>query len=259
MALLSTDVFVVQRQSGGKEHFKLDVQALQDYLASAPGIVYRGTVDLTLTSVGQLDPSTPAVGDLYFNETTGSSFSDWPGITPGTAVTLGDRIIYKGAADGFELVTSGSSDIGVAAITGAVPITVDNTDPSNPIVGINEATTAAPGHVARLALSTDVAAGAGTGSTEAVVTADLLKATNDALDAATAGGVSNITASDPLEASGTTTIALSIKDASVGQKGAIEIATTNDVQTGTDTAKAVNSADIASTYLISDFSSFADA
>ena len=259
MALLSTDVFVIQRQSGGKEHFKLDVQALQDYLAAAPGVVYRGTVDLTATSVGQLDPATPNVGDLYFNETTGAAFSDWPGITGGEAVTLGDRIIYKGAGDGFELITSGSADIGVASISGALPITVDSADPSAPIVGINEASTTDPGNVARLATAADVAADSGTGSTEAVVTADLLKTTNDALEAATAGGVTNINAADPLEASGTTTVDLSIKDASVGQKGAIEIATTNDVQTGTDAGKAVNSADLAATYLIKDFSTLADA
>ena len=258
MALQSNDVFVIQRQSGGKEHFKLGVQALQDYLNSNASLHYRGTCDLTATSAGQLNPVTPQNGDIYLNTADGVAFGDWPGLTGGDAVANGDRIVYKEISAGFELI-SGTTNVGVTEVQGSLPITVDSTDPAKPIVEINEATTTDPGHVARLATVADVAADSGTGSTEAVVTADLLKTTNDALEAATAGGVSNIVAADPLVATGTTTVDLSIKDASVGQKGAIEIATTNDVQTGTDTGKAVNSADLAATYLIKDFSTLADA
>ena len=56
----------------------------------------------------------------------------------------------------------------------------------------------AAGHVARLATAADVEKDSSTaGRDTAVVTADLLQATNIALDAATAGGVSNVTGVNP--------------------------------------------------------------
>ena len=73
---------------------------------------------------------------------------------------------------------------------------------------------------------------------DAVVTADLLKATNDALDAA-AGGVSSIVAIDPIEVftgsngGSTTSPAVGVKDASTTQKGVVTLASSADVTNGT--------------------------
>ena len=73
------------------------------------------------------------------------------------------------------MIQSGTQN-GVTAVTAALPLTVTGTTES-PNVESNQATTTDAGHVARLATSGDVST-SGTGSTTAVVTADLLKETN---------------------------------------------------------------------------------
>ena len=96
---------------------------------------------------------------------------------------------------------------GVSSVISEVtPVTsVDATDPlfmtsdattGDVVVNIKEASKLGPGHVARLALDEEVAKD-GTGGADAVVTADQLRATNAALDAATAGGVSDVTGVNP--------------------------------------------------------------
>ena len=236
MALENSDVLVVQKQSGSKELYKATLDQLNTYFDGHNAINYRGTIDLTQDSVGQLNPATPQAGDLYLNTTDGNLGPNYQGLTQGDPVFIDDRLIYNGTA--FELL-QGHGDVGVETISGALPIEVDNHDPAHPIISSVEATTADAGHVARLAEAADVAATTGTADPTAVVTADLLKATNDALSAATAGGVSGITPIDPIEvftASNGGSVnqpAIGIKDASTTQKGAVQIASSADITNGT--------------------------
>ena len=73
MALTSTDLFYVQRPSGGDAgNYKMQAGDLIDFIASSPAVQYRGTVDCTLPVGAQLDPNPPTLGDLYINTGTGT-------------------------------------------------------------------------------------------------------------------------------------------------------------------------------------------
>ena len=118
-----------------------------DFVASSPAVVYRGTVDCTNPVGAQLDPNPPAVGDLYVNTGTGTvdgsgsdSSDSWVGIT-GEAIEDGQRIIFDGTA---WAITGTSGGGGVATVTGTAPITIGG-DADDVIVGISEATNAAYG------------------------------------------------------------------------------------------------------------------
>ena len=110
-----------------------------------------------------------------------------------------------------------------------MPIEVEDGDTASPNVTIRTATTTVSGAVNRLATTADVNAADGTADPSAVVTADLLKATNIAVEGAVAGGLAGILGVDPIVTSTaddggtTTTPSIKILDAAAGQKGAIEI------------------------------------
>ena len=236
MALENSDILVIQKQTGGKDLYKATLDQLNGYFDTHNPINYRGTIDLTQDSVGQLNPSTPQAGDLYLNTTDGTLGPNYLGLSQGDPVFVDDRLVYDGT--NFELL-QGHGDVGVELVNAALPITVDNNDPAQPIVGSREATTTESGHVARLATAADVAASSGTGDTDAVVTADLLKATNDALDAATAGGVNGLVPIDPIEVftstngGSTTSPAVGVKAATTTQIGVVQIASSADISNGT--------------------------
>ena len=90
MALESSDVFVVQKQSGGKEIYKTTLESIGSYLNTQGGITYRGTIDLTQVPGGQLDPATPENGDLYINTGDGVAAAGYgasrPAIPSATAI-----------------------------------------------------------------------------------------------------------------------------------------------------------------------------
>ena len=133
-------------------------------------------------------PLNPVEGDLWFNETT-SSLS-----------------VY----DGTQWVAAINSISGVQTTTGSAPITVDNTDAANPVVGISQASNAAHGSV-RFAtqLETDNAS------------ANDVALTPSAL----ANGITNY-----------------LPQATEIEKGAVELATSAEVIAGTDTIRAVTPA-----------------
>ena len=128
MSLKSTDLFYVQRPSGGDAgNYKMNAGELIDFIGGSPAVVYRGAVDCTAPVGSQLDPNPPVVGDLYVNtgvgtvDGTGSDSSDsWVGIT-GEAIEEGDRILF----DGTDWAIIGSSGGGgVTTVTGTAPITI---------------------------------------------------------------------------------------------------------------------------------------
>ena len=256
MALEATDVLVVQKQTGNKENRKLSVQQLTDYLATGPTINFRGTGNMT--QAGD-EPSSPQGGDLYVNSASSTGTFAWTsGTNPytGTVVPNAQAIYVTGT--GWTVTNNSGADLGVETVSGTVPIVVDSTNASTPIVSVNEASVLTSGTntsgVVTVATDADVAAG----TAGAVVTSAQLKTTNDAISNAGGGTVTNVTGSDPIEvASGTSTPAITIKDSGIGQKGAVALVD--------DSALAVSSSLIAATpkyvadyYLIKDFSTLTD-
>ena len=263
MALAASDVFVVQKQAGG-EIRKVTAQSLSDYLASGDTVVYKGVGDFT--NVAE-NPASPNSGDLWINNALNAGPFAWlPAPNPIPTVQPGDRCIYDGAK--WDIISSGNGDAGVEAIDVTAPITLNDDDSSEPIIGILDASTARFG-ATQLATQSDV----NNAATNRVVTADLLKIVDDKVDAATAGGVTSISGTDPIEVDNASpnTPVISVKDAAVAQKGAIArfdsttaiggpesntdyttwLASLNDTQAATIKA-------VGTSFLLANFSEYAD-
>ena len=224
MALESTDLIVVQKQDGAKEIRKASLTQLSDYLQTEAGVTYKGTANFT--DAGE-EPSTKNVGDMYINDGVGAPGTwAWSANAEGiTDVYAGDRCLWNGSQ--WDVMQSGAGDVGVQEVQGSLPIEIKGTA-ETPVVQIKTATTTEAGAVARLATDADVVASTGTGSTSAVVTADLLKKSNEDILSATSGGVTSVQGEDPIEVytdgTGSSTVnspAILIKDSAIGQKGAI--------------------------------------
>ena len=265
MALNANDVFVVQKQAGGTIH-KVTAQALNDYFQAGDTVVYKGVGDFTDVSE---NPAAPATGDLWVNNAANPGNFAWlPAPNPMVTVNPGDRCIYDGAA--WDIIASGGGDIGVETITATAPIEVNLDDASEPNISILDASTARFGAV-QLATDTDVTNSAN----NRVVTADQLKKVEDKADAGLAGGIGSIVGVDPIEvatsgAGSATSPAVSIKDASPTQKGAItkfdstaDIGGPIDSDQGTweaalDDAGAVTMKAVGSNFVLSNFAEYPD-
>ena len=224
MALESTDLIVVQKQDGAKEIRKASLTQLSDYLQTEAGVTYKGTANFT--DAGE-EPTTKNVGDMYINDGVGAPGTwAWSANAEGiTDVYAGDRCLWNGT--NWDVMQSGAGDVGVTEVQGSLPIEIKGTS-ETPVVEIKTATTTDAGVVARLATDADVTANTGSGSTSAVVTADLLKKSNEDILSATSGGLTSVQGVDPIEVetdgnNGSTinSPAVSIKDSAIGQKGAI--------------------------------------
>jgi hypothetical protein len=211
MALQGNDLLVVQSQTDS-ELYKLKVSDLDIYLEGSSGVQFRGTVDLNNGASAQ----TPAVtlpaanGDLYIVESDAASINaDWIMEGGVTSANENDRIVWDNDSSYWVLVAGGTSTGGtVTDITATLPLKSDG-DAVTPVLTINPARTSdaatlandgegTSGSVARLADADDVKHTDGTGDATAVVTANLLKATNDIVEglATSAGGVQTVTTTD---------------------------------------------------------------
>ena len=248
MALENSDVFVVQKQSGQKPVCKVSAVQLTEYLQTASPINYKGAGDFT--NAGD-DPSPNENGDLWINNALNTGAFAWTGGT-GT-VNPGDRAVWDGTQ--WQVMSQGGTgNVGVETVRGSDPIEVDSSDATSPIVSVKTATTSQIG-VVTLADASDVASGA----TGKVVTADQLKDTNDAISNAGGGTVTNVTGVDPIEvANNTSTPSVSIKDSTIGQKGAVALADYSSFSPAEATTAATPEY-VDSFYLIKDFSSLDDA
>jgi hypothetical protein len=246
MALDSTDVFVLQRATDTQPHFKLSLGELSNYIEASDTVQFRGARDFTN---GAEDPNGDGTGrihgDMYVNNGAGvdqaNGWADMDGV-----VSTGDRAIWDGNLAKWELIRSSADSGGtLVEIRKTDPITVDGVDdPTRPIVGIRQATKgndpdANSGAVARLATDEEVAKD-GTGGTDAVVTADQLRATNIAVDAAAGGGLLSVIGVDPIDVavdgsngSSTSSPAVSVKEASTTQIGVSEFVTQDEVDNAT--------------------------
>ena len=184
---------VVQKASGAQEIRKATMQQLSDYLQTSDTVTYKGTADFTN---GAELPAARNNGDLYINSAVATGAWAWGANSGGiTQVDPGDRAIWNGTQ--WDIIQSGTGDVGVTEVQGTLPIQVTDGDTDTPIVSVRDATTTLSGVVARLATDDDVNTLTGTGSTTAVVTADLLKDTNATIEGLDTG-VSTVTASEPL-------------------------------------------------------------
>jgi hypothetical protein len=192
MALLNTDLFVIQRPTDDGKHFKLTGEKLKEYIAASDTIVYKGSRDFTQAAQ---DPSTDGTGvntgDIYINNhPNAAATGGWAANIFGEEVDPGDRAIWNGTS--WDLLHE-SSDKGVTDINGIEPIEVDDATPGEPIISVNaalETSAAMPidrasrsGVVPSIAVAGDVSTNPGNASPnpEAVVPADLLKDTNEAV------------------------------------------------------------------------------
>jgi hypothetical protein len=260
MALQNNDLLVVQSQADSKL-YKLRVDALDTYLEGSSGVQFRGNVDLNNGAAAQ----TPAVtlpaanGDLYIVESNADPINaDWVMESGVTTASANDRIIWSDGDSNWILVAGGSSTGGtVTDITATLPLESDG-DSVTPVISIREARTSTAegiagdgkgtaGAVNRLAEAADVVHTAGTGDAKAVVTADLLKATNEIVEGLSlaAGGVQTVTTTDAntnsaLSVSPTSgNVVIEIKTSSDSDYGVVQLASASDITNETAGSTAV--------------------
>ena len=192
MALANSDLFVVQRPGGmDAGTYKIEWENIVDEIAATAAVVFKGTADFT--SAGD-DPAPANNGDLWVNTADGTFAWANPEVAS-KAVEEGDFCIWD-ADDGVWRFTGGvgGGTAPVTSVDATAPLTMSGgATEGDVVVESTEATTTTAGHVARLATAADVDKDSTVGDrATAVVTADLLQATNAALDAATGGGVLSV-------------------------------------------------------------------
>lgn len=252
MALQGTDLFVVQSQADGKL-YKLRLDSLVAEVEGGDGVTFRGAVDLNNPPANSGVTLPGANGDFYMVESDALAIdAGWVMQNSETSATQGDRIIFDGDDGNWILIASGSSNAGtVTGVTASLPLESDG-DAVTPVISIVEArtTTAAgvagdgkgtDGAVHRLAETADVVHTSGTADPRAVVTADLLKSTNDIVQGivASAGGVVTVTYANSdgnnaiiiPDTSGAVT--LDVKTATDSVYGVVNIASAGDITAGT--------------------------
>lgn len=267
MALQGTDLFVVQSQSD-KKLYSLKVSDLITEIEAGSGAVnFRGGVDLNYAPSDQTSSSTPGLSNIALPATNGDMYTvvvDCPAINNNwvmaggeTQATKGDRIVYDEGNSNWILIATDALGGTVTGIVATLPLESDGDDVT-PVISINEArtTTAATaagdgkgtdGAVHRLAEDSDVVHTLGTADPRAVVTADLLQATNEALHTLqlAPGGVTSVTTDDAngnsaLTISPTTgPVKIEIETADDNTYGVVQIASASDITNGTAGGSAV--------------------
>ena len=117
-------------------------QEMADRLTNIENLAFKyfGFIDVTADKA----PANPTNGTFYVNTGVGTVRNTWIGIV-GDVCVGAEQVVYNSVTAQWEILQTPSSQVGVNAIAGAGPITVDGTTPSVPIVGILSATTSAKG------------------------------------------------------------------------------------------------------------------
>jgi hypothetical protein len=124
-------------------------------------------------------------------------------------VRPGDRAVWDDDNTVWIVVRGNNTSAVVESVDVQAPITRDNTDPANPIIKSRVANTTRSGHVAKLAQASDVVTSNTTPSDTAVVTADLLHATNQEVEAC----VTSINSVNTIDVTGTVNVpVIEVKD-----------------------------------------------
>ncbi len=259
MALQSSDLFVVQSQTD-KKLYSVTFSDLVTQIEDASGALnFRGGVDLNYAPTAQDQSTVSELNNIALPALNGDMYvvvADCPSIAAGwvmqgseTTALKGDRIVYD--KDNAEWILLATGDLGgtVTDVIATLPLESDGDDVT-PVISILEARTSTAatsasdgkgtdGAVHRLAEASDVDATTGTADPRAVVTADLLKATNDIVDgmSVTTTDVNNNSA---LTISPTTgDVVIEINTASDAQYGVVQLADASAVTNGTSGPSAV--------------------
>lgn len=173
---------------------------------AATGTVTAVTADSPI-SVTNTDPAKP-----HLSIATAIASTAGAGGAPG--------VMTPAMAEKLAGIASGAQPGTVTNVTGTAPVNVA-TGTTTPVISVADASTTAKG-IVQLADAAAVAAG----TVGRVVTADQLKATNDAVATATAGGLANVVGTAPIAVTGTgASRTVAIGDASDTAKGAVQLAT----------------------------------
>lgn len=161
---------------GIKPGTNLTVEADGTLHADLPGaLLYKGVIDPTTTDA----PADAAVGDVYLANASGVALASWSGIG-GDVISQGDLLLFDGSSWSANAAL-GPDGVGVVRVRGAAPVTVDESDPAQPLIGVSAATTEAAG-VVRLASGTDIDGGTAGAVVDAAQLAEALAATQPAGD-----------------------------------------------------------------------------
>jgi hypothetical protein len=121
--------------------------------AAIPGALhYRGAIDPTTAGA----PADAAVGDVYLASASGVALASWIGIA-GQEIAQGDLLLFDGN-NWSANAALGPDGAGVIRIQVAAPLSVDESDPAQPLLSVDPATTESAG-VLRLASGDDLTAG----------------------------------------------------------------------------------------------------
>jgi len=185
-----TDLLLVQRDD---TPYKASAEALKAYMlspatAAAIGAIKPGTnlsvdadgtlhaaISGALTYRGAIDPTSAeapagaAVGDEYLASAAGVALASWPGIA-GAEIAQGDLLLFDGS-NWSANAALGPDGAGVVQVRVSAPLSVDASDPAQPLLAVALATSETSG-VVQLADAAALAAG----TAERVVDAAQLQA-----------------------------------------------------------------------------------
>jgi hypothetical protein len=131
----------------------LSVDADGTLHAAIPGALhYRGAIDPTTAEA----PADAAVGDVYLASASGVALASWTGIA-GQQVAQGDLLLFDGSSWSANAAL-GPDGAGVIRIQVAAPLSINESDPAQPLLSVDPATTESAG-VLRLASGDDLTAG----------------------------------------------------------------------------------------------------
>ena len=120
----------------------LSVDADGTLHAAIPGaLTYRGAIDPTSTEA----PAGAAAGDVYLASSSGPGLASWSGIA-GAEITQGDLLLFDGSSWSANAAL-GPDGAGVIRIQVAAPLAIDESDPAQPLLSVEPATSAAAGVV----------------------------------------------------------------------------------------------------------------
>jgi hypothetical protein len=120
----------------------LSVDADGTLHAAIPGaLTYRGAIDPTSDEA----PPGGGVGDVYLASAGGPALASWSGIA-GQEVTQGDLLLFDGSSWSANAAL-GPDGAGVIHIQVVAPLSVDQSDPAQPLLSVEPATNAAAGVV----------------------------------------------------------------------------------------------------------------
>jgi hypothetical protein len=120
----------------------LSVDADGTLHAAIPGaLTYRGAIDPTSDEA----PADAAVGDVYLASASGVALASWSGLL-GQEIAQGDLLLFDGEAWSANAAL-GPDGAGVIRIQVVAPLSVDQSDPAQPLLSVALATAEAPGVV----------------------------------------------------------------------------------------------------------------